>query len=363
MDNSQTTSRTIFGLREVLEDEWAAARDQLHAAWQIHTDRVAEQLAAGWEGQIQKVVEERFSELERRVRAGFDEELAFRLDQERIELRRELGRHFNQTARRLRQCATADELHAALLDSALGVCERAVLFSFSGQFLKVVGARGFREEAAAALLKAEVPLSSAPAVANAVDSMDAVIAMRSAGELSDRLAWLLGEAHDRQCFLFPVISRQKVVAVLYGDSEGGVDAGTLEMLVLLAGAALDSRSAAPPTPPAGLVTIGGPERLAPPDWGGLSREEQELHLGAQRFGRVRVAEMRLYKAEAVKFGRAQRSLYAELREEVDSARETFRSQFIVPCPSMVDYFHLELVRTLANNDAALLGTEYPGPLV
>ena len=30
---------------------------------------------------------------------------------------------------------------------------------------------------------------------------------------------------------------------------------------------------------------------------------------------------------------------------------------------MVDYLHLELMRTLANDDADLLGKEYPGPMV
>jgi hypothetical protein len=29
---------------------------------------------------------------------------------------------------------------------------------------------------------------------------------------------------------------------------------------------------------------------------------------------------------------------------------------------MVDYFHIEAVRTLANDDESLLGPEYPGPL-
>jgi hypothetical protein len=30
---------------------------------------------------------------------------------------------------------------------------------------------------------------------------------------------------------------------------------------------------------------------------------------------------------------------------------------------MLDYLHLEMVRTLAQDDAELLGAEYPGPLV
>jgi len=29
---------------------------------------------------------------------------------------------------------------------------------------------------------------------------------------------------------------------------------------------------------------------------------------------------------------------------------------------MIDYFHVELVRTLANDDASMLGPDYPGPL-
>jgi hypothetical protein len=29
---------------------------------------------------------------------------------------------------------------------------------------------------------------------------------------------------------------------------------------------------------------------------------------------------------------------------------------------MVDYIHVELLRTLANDDAELLGEDYPGPM-
>jgi hypothetical protein len=73
--------------------------------------------------------------------------------------------------------------------------------------------------------------------------------------------------------------------------------------------------------------------------------------------------MRLYNAEAVRAGRARQNLYAELKEDIDSARESFRLQFILSCSSMADYLHQELVRTLANNDVVLLGPDYPGPLV
>lgn len=94
----------------------------------------------------------------------------------------------------------------------------------------------------------------------------------------------------------------------------------------------------------------------------LPAGDAALHLRAQRFARVKVAEMRLYQDRAVARGRTVRNLYAELRNEIDSARQQFQREFFSVCPSMVDYLHPELVRTLANDDLALLGEDYPGPL-
>jgi len=104
-------------------------------------------------------------------------------------------------------------------------------------------------------------------------------------------------------------------------------------------------------------------RASAADWESLPSEEQQLHLRAQRFARVHVAEMRLYEADAVKAGRARRELYDVLRNPIDAARAAFREQFFARCPSMVDYLHLELMRTLANDEPDLFGKDYPGPLV
>ena len=97
-------------------------------------------------------------------------------------------------------------------------------------------------------------------------------------------------------------------------------------------------------------------------WSELSRLEQEQHVRAQRAARVRIAEIRLYQSHEVEAGREQRNLYGVLREQIDAGRETFRKEHMEGCPSMVDYFHLEILQTLANDDDALLGPEYPGPL-
>jgi len=98
-------------------------------------------------------------------------------------------------------------------------------------------------------------------------------------------------------------------------------------------------------------------------WESMTPEEQQIHLRAQRFARVQVAEIRLKEGAAVQAGRLRHNLYEVLREPIDAARELLRKDFFANCPSMVDYLHVELVRTLANDDVELLGNDYPGPMV
>lgn len=83
---------------------------------------------------------------------------------------------------------------------------------------------------------------------------------------------------------------------------------------------------------------------------------------AQRFARVRVAEIQLYHSEAAAMGQSSRNLYAALKPHLDAARGQFAAQFMSASATMVDYLHLELVRTLAGNDDTRLGIDYPGPL-
>src|SRR5260370_10798024 len=132
---------------------------------------------------------------------------------------------------------------------------------------------------------------------------------------------------------------------------------------MFASAVLEGQSAAPER--SGLVTIGTDARPPAPtsSWVSLTKDEQELHLRAQRFARVQVAEMRLYQSQAVKEGRLHHDLYEALKEDIDRTREDFRRDFLSASSTMVDYVHVELLRTLANNDVELLGADYPGPLV
>jgi hypothetical protein len=73
--------------------------------------------------------------------------------------------------------------------------------------------------------------------------------------------------------------------------------------------------------------------------------------------------MILYHADALRSGRRNRDLYQALQSEIDTRREVFRRDCIETSPGMVDYLHLELLKTLANDDVQSLGADYPGPLV
>jgi hypothetical protein len=90
--------------------------------------------------------------------------------------------------------------------------------------------------------------------------------------------------------------------------------------------------------------------------------DPETHLKAQRFARVKIAEIRLYQASQVRSGRVAEDLYGALKPQIDAAREAYRGQFLTPVHGIPDYVHLELIKTLANDDAALLGPTYPGPM-
>ena len=285
-------------------------REQVAAAWQLHVSRIEEQLNAGWREQIERVFEERFAELAARL----EREVAAELDQ----ARRASSQEFHSALGRLRAAQTEEEWAVALLDSTPAFASRAAVFAIGSGNLRAVGARGMDA--------AGLEIHMAPAFARAISTREPEAA---------------GQGH-----LFPIEERERVAAVLYAEGDT-LDVHGLEALAALAGACW--RPAPLPRP-------------AVPDWSQLAREDQDLHVRAQRFARVRVAEMRLYKSQAVRSGRAQRNLYAALKDEIDSAREAFHRDFTSASPAMPDYFHLELIRTLANDDVGLLGEDYPGPL-
>jgi hypothetical protein len=94
-----------------------------------------------------------------------------------------------------------------------------------------------------------------------------------------------------------------------------------------------------------------------------SDEERRLHNDARRFARLLVSEIKLYNEQKVSEGRSQGDLYARLREYIARSREMYDKRVRPEVAQRYDYFHHELVATLAEGDEAKLGSAYPGATV
>ena len=92
-------------------------------------------------------------------------------------------------------------------------------------------------------------------------------------------------------------------------------------------------------------------------------EERRLHNDARRFARLLISEIKLYNEQKVAEGRSEHDLYDRLREYIDRSREMYDKRVKAEVASRYDYFHGELVNTLAEGDASKLGSNYPGATV
>jgi hypothetical protein len=256
----------------------------------------------------------------------------------------ELAEALKQVVRHLRQ--TTDESGAlSLVVSSTGpFCKKAAAFVFEQDRARVLSSRGLDE------VELAIDLKQAAAFYSAVETKDPVIAAASESELSKEFfpPAIAGFGDGERVFLFPLLVKGSVIAVFF--AMGDVQAPVVELLAEVCAAHLSSlRQVAlvPATPESARR------------WEDLTHEQQAIHLRAQRFGRLKVSEMRLYHADAVRRGIRRSDLYFVLKPEIDAARESYRAEF----PGVIDYLYLELVGNLANNDDRLLGPHFPGPLV
>ena len=92
-------------------------------------------------------------------------------------------------------------------------------------------------------------------------------------------------------------------------------------------------------------------------------EERRFHTDARRFARLLVSEIKLYKESQVSEGRSRHDLYDRLRDDIERSREMYDKRVKPEVAQRYDYFHHELVNTLAEGDVAKLGSSYPGTTV
>jgi hypothetical protein len=138
--------------------------------------------------------------------------------------------------------------------------------------------------------------------------------------------------------------------------------------------ALPEQSANEVEQPQPSISESGQQTATPPLGGGrswrsadaaelpveVSEDERRLHNDARRFARLLVSEIKLYNEQKVRDGRLEGDLYERLREDIDRSRQMYDKRVAPPVAARYDYFHQELVNTLAEGDASKLGGDYPG---
>jgi len=383
---STVHNETRANWEEQLAGARAGLREELEAAWSMRVARAEEMLREGVGAELEALVGARLEEVRtefagerRRWEEAKAAEVAAAAEGARGRAAAAATGRLNECARRLRAAENHEEWSGALYDAAAGFAARAAVFTLHGRFLHL-------DRAPYAATLEDMPLTDAPAMREACEGGEPVVALYATQELSGALVAAFGEGEGKRAQLYPVMVGGKAVGVLYAEGgRGECDGNALELLATLAGVVWESRRESREErhggpqlvmlqPAAQRVEEAVGERAlgekavavkseAGPLWSQMPAEDRDHHLRAQRFARVRVAEMRLYKSALVLEGRRGRNLYEMLREEIDRGREEYREQHLMACESMVDYFHAEIVKTLANEDESLLGEGYPGALV
>jgi hypothetical protein len=87
------------------------------------------------------------------------------------------------------------------------------------------------------------------------------------------------------------------------------------------------------------------------DGGGAADDDA---LGARRYARLLVSEIKMYNDGAVRTGRERRDLLQRLKPEIERARRLYEER-VAPSLARDLYFQQELVQTLAEGDHSLLG--------
>jgi hypothetical protein len=220
----------------------------------------------------------------------------------------------------------------------------------------------------------------------------------SSSEVDEKFESEFGAPTDGRCVIVPLLLKEKVAALLYADAgtekKGHLDAAAIELLVLATGTWLEVASgrkpagreaaheAEAPVARAAAAHAGAAfsdpfaahapafsQAAAPAEveesspvassLAGMSAEDADVHRKAQRFARLLVDEIKLYNQAKLVEGRKNKDLYDRLKEDIDKSRSTYQKRYGSTVAGSADYFSQELIRSLAEDDVSLLGSNFP----
>jgi hypothetical protein len=298
--------------------------------------------------------------------------------------------------------STQKEILRALLDSGSAYCARIALFAVKAGAAAGWQSRGFADDNAVKDFSLEI--NSGP-VTHAFQTRAATPA--NVAEMGGAFVERFGAPANEQILVLPLMLKDKVAALVYADGGGSglLDSPSLELLVMATGAWLEvvslrkqasrdnveaerapampvqtvssfsdpfaghaPKHASAPAPVetvAEVVEVGAvhasaaaaPAAAADP-FAQLSPEDAETHRKAQRFARLLVDEIKLYNQAKVTEGRRHKDLYDRLKADIEKSRSTYEKRYSSTSAASGNYFQKEVVRSLAEDDLAVMGGNF-----
>ena len=305
---------------------------------------------------------------------------------------------------------TQKEILRALLDSGSAHCSRIALFAVKAGAASGWQGRGFANDDA--VKDFVLDISAGPA---GHASQNRAATPGNIAEMGPRFVQQFGRPANEQVLVLPLVLKDKVAALLYADggADGVLDSASIELLVMATGAwlevsslrkqsqregadAAEMRSTAPapvqtvssfsdpfaghapkhtaattpvePEPAAEVVEVvaahgasagaAASAAAATDPFAGLSAEDADTHRKAQRFARLLVDEIKLYNQAKVAEGRKHKDLYDRMKDDIEKSRSTFQKRYGNTAAGSANYFQAELVRSLAEDDLSVMGTNF-----
>ena len=301
---------------------------------------------------------------------------------------------------------TQKEILRALLDHAAQYADRVALFVIKGAAATGWQGRGFEDNDAIKDFRLDVSRGLPQRVLEEKVSYSGQVI-----DMDPRFLDMCGKPGEEPVLMLPLLLKDRIAALVYADS--GLEAGRraqsapIELLVLATSAWLElislrkqspresaaasERAEAPvaqavtqlndpfaghaPKHAAAAAAASAHEssvaEIVPthPSRGeeagaegsavhAMSEEEADTHRKAQRFARLLVDEIKLYNQAKVAEGRKNKDLYDRLKEDIEKSRATFRKRYGSTVAGATDYFQTELVRSLAEDDVSVMGSNF-----
>lgn len=149
----------------------------------------------------------------------------------------------HESVRRIRQEDSVTGIASALVDGAAGFCGRAALLIHKGdQLLGFRMAGAADDEVSSKLARLSFPAEDASGFAHALSSLDSTVTRGTASDLSPGMVELLELNEEDSVALFPIVLRDRALAVLYcdGRDDKPVDTPAVEILVSMAEAWIEA---------------------------------------------------------------------------------------------------------------------------